>query len=310
MKKILITGAAGFLGSNLCKKLINDNYLICLDNFYTGSKENIKPFLNNSNFKFIKHDIITPIDIECDEIYNLACPASPIHYQKDPIYTLNCSIKGVENMLHLANKYNAKILQASTSEVYGNPLIHPQEEEYFGNVNPVGIRSCYDEGKRVAETMLFDNHRTKKTKIKIARIFNTYGLNMQKDDGRVISNFITQALLNKDITVYGDGSQTRSFCYCEDLIDGLIKLMNAPDSLNTPVNLGCDGEYTILDLAKIIIKKTNSKSKIIFKNLPSDDPVKRKPNLKKAKTFLNWQPITPLDIGLDYTINWFRRIIL
>ena len=307
MKTILIAGGAGFLGSNLCKKLIKDNIVICLDNLITGNMANIIPYLESPNFKFIKHDIINPIDIEIDEIYNLACPASPIHYQKDPIHTLKSSVFGIYNLLELAKKYNAKILQASTSEVYGNPLEHPQKESYFGNVNINGPRSCYDEGKRCAESIMYEYNKQYNTQTRIARIFNTYGKNMQKDDGRVISNFIIQALKNEDITIYGDGLQTRSYCYVDDLIDGLIKLMAS--NITTPTNLGNPIEYTILKTAKIITSKTNSQSKLIFKNLPIDDPQKRKPDISKAKKVLNWEPKISLNEGLDNTISYFKEII-
>ena len=307
MKTILIAGGAGFLGSNLCKKLIQDNIVICLDNLITGNMTNIMQLCQNPNFKFIKHDIINPIDIEIDEIYNLACPASPIHYQKDPIHTLRSSIFGIYNLLELAKKYNAKILQASTSEVYGDPLEHPQKETYFGNVNINGPRSCYDEGKRCAESIMYEYNKQHNIQTRIARIFNTYGKNMQKDDGRVISNFIIQALKNEGITIYGDGSQTRSYCYVDDLIDGLIKLMAS--NITTPTNLGNPIEYTILKTAKIIISKTNSQSKLTFKDLPKDDPQKRKPDISKAKKELNWEPKISLNEGLDKTITYFKEII-
>ena len=307
MKTILIAGGAGFLGTNLCKRLIQDNIIICLDNLLTGNMTNIMQYLDNPNFKFIKHDITNPIDIEIDEIYNLACPASPIHYQKDPIHTLKSSIFGIYNLAELAKKYNAKILQASTSEIYGNPLEHPQKESYFGNVNINGPRSCYDEGKRCAESILYEYNKQYNLQIRIARIFNTYGENMQKDDGRVISNFIIQSLKNEDITIYGDGTQTRSYCYVDDLIQGLIKLMNS--NIITPTNLGNPIEYTILKTAKIIISKTNSKSKIIYKDLPKDDPIKRKPDISKAKKELAWEPKISLNEGLDKTIAYFKGII-
>lgn len=307
MKKILITGGAGFIGSNLCEKLIADNKIICLDNLSSGSYSNIEPFLGHKNFKFIKHDIVDKIDIEIDEIYNLACPASPKFYQKDPLQTLKSSVFGVYNLSELARKYGAKILQTSTSEVYGDPLCHPQNEEYFGNVNINGPRSCYDEGKRCAETILCDHNRQFGTKIAIARIFNTYGKNMRKDDGRVISNFIVQALENKDLTIYGNGLQTRSYCHIDDLIEGLISLMKS--DISTPVNLGNPEEYTILETAQKIIQKTNSKSKITFENLPKDDPQKRKPDIKKAKKELSWEPKITLDEGLDKTIAYFREHI-
>ncbi|MBR5304102.1 MAG: SDR family oxidoreductase [Candidatus Gastranaerophilales bacterium] len=307
MKTILVAGGAGFLGSNLCKKLIQDNIIICLDNLYTSDISNIIPFMNHPNFKFIEHNIINPIDIEIDEIYNLACPASPIHYQKNPIETMKTSVFGIFNLLELAKKYNAKILQASTSEIYGDPAIHPQKETYWGNVNINGPRSCYDEGKRCAETIMCDYHKQFDVNIRIARIFNTYGKNMQKNDGRVISNFIVQALENKDLTIYGDGTQTRSFCYVDDLIDGLIKLMNS--TITTPTNLGNPVEYSMLNIAKIILEKIETKSKIIHQELPKDDPIKRKPDITKAKQELNWQPNVSLNEGLDKTIEYFRKIV-
>lgn len=307
MKKILIAGGAGFLGSNLCEKLIQDNEIICLDNLSSGNYSNIEHYLNNKNFKFINHDVINPIDIKVDEIYNLACPASPPFYQKDPIQTFKTSVFGIYNLLELAKKYNATLLQASTSEIYGNPLEHPQKESYFGNVNINGIRSCYDEGKRAAETLMCDYERQFGTKIRIVRIFNTYGKNMRYDDGRVISNFIVQALKNKDITIYGDGTQTRSYCYVDDLIDGLIKLMNS--DISTPTNLGNPQEYTILETAKLILEKIDTKSKIIFKDLPKDDPIKRKPDIQKARQELNWQPKISFSKGLDKTIAYFKEKI-
>ncbi|MCQ2744719.1 MAG: SDR family oxidoreductase [bacterium] len=309
MKKILVTGGAGFIGSNLCKKLLKDGHkVICLDNFLTGSKENINNLINNPNFKFVEHDIENPIDINTDEIYNLACPASPPHYQFNPVKTVRTSVVGVANMLELAQKYNSRILQASTSEVYGDPLMHPQKEEYWGNVNPIGIRSCYDEGKRCAETLMMDYHRQFNTDIKIIRIFNTYGVNMHPNDGRVVSNFIAQALKNDDITIYGDGSQTRSFCYVSDLIDGMVKMMNSENFIG-PVNLGNPSERTILNLAELIIKKTDSKSKIIHKPLPGDDPIKRKPDITLAKEKLNWYPVVSIDEGLEKTIEYFSKKI-
>ena len=284
-KRILITGGAGFIGSHLCEKLLQDdnNYVICLDNFYTGSKENIQHLISNPNFELIEHDITQPIDIKADEIYNLACPASPIHYQYNPIMTMKTSVLGIINVLELAKKYNAKILQASTSEVYGDPTIHPQDETYWGNVNPIGIRSCYDEGKRCAETLMIDYHRQHNVNIKIVRIFNTFGPNMALNDGRVVSNFIVQALKNEDITIYGEGNQTRSFCYVSDLVQGLIKMMNTSSEIIGPINLGNPLERTILNLAELILSKINTKSKIIFKDLPQDDPIKRKPDISKAK---------------------------
>jgi len=307
-KKILITGGAGFIGSHLCKKLLDDNNeIICLDNFFTGSKENIKPFLNNKNFKLLEIDVTKKIDIEIDEIYNLACPASPVHYQFNPIETIKTSILGIINMLELAKKQNAKILQASTSEIYGDPLVHPQKEDYSGNVNPIGARSCYDEGKRCAETLMMDYHRQKNIDTKIVRIFNTYGPNMQLNDGRVVSNFIVQALKNQDITIYGNGLQTRSFCYVDDLINGLIKTMN--NNYNYPINLGNPQEFKILDFAKLIIELTNSNSKIIFKDLPQDDPKKRKPDITLAKKELGWEPRIDVIVGIKKTIEYFKNKI-
>ena len=309
-KKILVTGGAGFIGSHLCKKLINEgNYVICLDNFFTGSIENIKELTKNENFKLIEHDIINPINLEIDQIYNLACPASPPHYQYDPIKTMKTSILGILNMLELAKKNNATILQASTSEVYGDPIIHPQKETYWGNVNPIGIRSCYDEGKRCAETLMMDYHRQYGTKTRIIRIFNTYGENMDINDGRVVSNFIVQALKGEDITVYGDGTQTRSFCYVADLVDGMIKMMNNSQNFIGPVNLGNPSERTILEFAKLIIELTNSKSKIIHKELPSDDPTQRKPDISLAMQKLNWKPQIDINTGLNKTINYFKNKI-
>ena len=306
MKRIIITGGAGFLGSHLCERLLNEgNHIICVDNFFTGSYENIKHLKNNKNFEIIRHDITAPIHIECDEIYNFACPASPIHYQRNPVHTFKTSVLGILNMLNLARECNARLLQASTSEVYGDPLEHPQKETYWGHVNPDGIRSCYDEGKRGAETLMMDYNRQYKTDIKIIRIFNTYGPRMNENDGRVVSNFIIQALKNIPITVYGDGSQTRSFCYCDDLIDGTIKMMNRENFIG-PVNLGNPIEMPVIDFAKIIIKATNSKSEIIFKELPKDDPVKRQPDISLAKEKLNWQPKYKLEDGLKKTIEYFE----
>lgn len=308
-KRILITGGAGFIGSHLCEKLLQDdnNYVICLDNFYTGSKENIQNLISNPNFELIEHDITQPIDIKADEIYNLACPASPIHYQYNPIMTMKTSVLGIINVLELAKKYNAKILQASTSEVYGDPTIHPQDETYWGNVNPIGIRSCYDEGKRCAETLMIDYRRQHNVNIKIVRIFNTFGPNMALNDGRVVSNFIVQALKNEDITIYGEGNQTRSFCYVSDLVQGLIKMMNTSSEIIGPINLGNPLERTILNLAELILSKINTKSKIIFKDLPQDDPIKRKPDITLAKNVLNWQPQISIEEGLDKTIEYFEK---
>ncbi len=308
MKRILVTGGAGFLGSNLCQKIHNEgNYIYCLDNLYTSRRKNIANLEGKSNFEFIEHDITRPIDLVVDEIYNLACPASPPHYQKDPIYTLNTCYLGALNMLNLARQNNAKILQASTSEVYGDPLVHPQPESYWGNVNPIGIRACYDEGKRIGETLCFDFHRQYNTKIKVIRIFNTYGPNMDPQDGRVVSNFIIQALQAENITIYGDGSQTRSFCYVDDLIDGMVKTMASDDRFTGPVNLGNPYEFTILELAEKIIQITQSKSKIVYQPLPSDDPLQRKPIIDLAKNELNWEPLVQLDKGLLEAIKYFKQ---
>lgn len=308
MKRILITGGAGFIGSHLCERLLNEgNDVICLDNFFTGSKDNIRHLLDNNRFELVRHDITKEYFIEVDEIYNLACPASPPHYQYNAIKTIKTSVLGMINMLGLAKRCKAKILQASTSEVYGDPLIHPQIESYWGNVNPIGIRSCYDEGKRCAETLMMDYHRQNKTDIRIVRIFNTYGPNMDLNDGRVVSNFIVQALKNEDITIYGDGSQTRSFCYVDDLIDGMIKMMNNTNGFIGPVNLGNPSERTILDFAKLIIKLTNSNSKIIHKPLPSDDPSKRQPDISLAEKELNFKPKVDIEEGLIKTIEYFKN---
>ena len=306
MKRILITGGAGFIGSHLCERLLNEgNEVICLDNFFTGSKDNIIHLIDNPYFEIIRHDIEEPILIEVDEIYNLASPASPIHYQKDPVKTVRTNVMGAINVLDIAQRCGAKILQASTSEVYGDPEIHPQTEEYKGNVNPIGPRACYDEGKRCAETLLFDYYREYGVDIRVVRIFNTYGPKMAINDGRVISNFIIQAIQNQDITIYGEGNQTRSFCYVDDLVDGLIKMMNS--SQHGPINIGNPNEFTILELAKIIIKFTNSKSKIIFKSLPQDDPKQRQPDISKAKKYLNWEPKIKLEEGLKKTIKYFKE---
>lgn len=308
-KKALVTGGSGFLGSHLCERLLNnDHEVICVDNFYTGSKRNILHLFKNPYFELMRHNICFPLYLEVDEIYNLACPASPVHYQNDPVQTVKTSIHGAINILGLAKRVKAKVFQASTSEVYGDPTEHPQKESYFGNVNPIGIRSCYDESKRCAETLFVDYHRQYKIPIKIARIFNTYGPNMHPNDGRVVSNFIMQALKNEDITVYGDGSQTRSFCYVDDLIDGFLKLMHSDEKIIGPINLGNPLEFTILDLAKLIIKYTNSKSKIVFKELPSDDPKQRKPDISKANKLLNWQPKIDLEEGLLKTIEYFKNL--
>lgn len=307
MKTILVTGGAGFIGSHLCERLLAKGYkVICLDNMYTGTYENISGLYKNNNFKFINENVINPISLEVDQIYNLACPASPIHYQYDPVMTTKTSFMGALNVLELARKSNARVLQASTSEIYGDPLIHPQEEEYRGNVSTIGPRACYDEGKRVAETLFFDYKRQYKVDIRLVRIFNTYGLHMLENDGRVVSNFIVQALHNKDITIYGDGNQTRSFCYVDDLVEGMITMMEQ-DVFCGPINLGNPHEMTILELAQMIIKKTNSTSQIVYKELPVDDPVRRKPSIKLAKEKLQWQPKISIDEGIDRTIEYFKR---
>jgi UDP-glucuronate decarboxylase len=308
-KRVLVTGGAGFLGSFLCERLLKENCdVVCVDNFYTGTKRNIVHLLDNPYFELIRHDITFPLYLEVDEIYNLACPASPIHYQNDPVQTTKVNVHGSINMLGLAKRTKAKILQASTSEVYGNPSVHPQTEEYWGNVNCIGIRSCYDEGKRCAETLFFDYHRQHKLNIRVVRIFNTYGPRMHPNDGRVVSNFILQALNNKDITVYGDGKQTRSFCYVDDMIEGLIRMMQTPDDFTGPVNLGNPQEYSILELAEMIIAYTQSRSKIVFKPLPQDDPLQRKPNIELARDKLSWQPRTELKKGLERTIEFFKTL--
>lgn len=312
MKKILVTGGCGFIGSNLCKKLLDaGNYVICIDNLFTGTEKNIAAFKDKPNFKFIYHDVINPLNLEenIDEIYNLACPASPIHYQFNPIKTAKTSVFGALNMLELATQKRAKILQASTSEIYGDPEVHPQPEAYWGYVNSIGIRSCYDESKRMAETLFFDYHRQYSTAIKLIRIFNTYGPNMNIDDGRVISNFIVQALRNEDITVYGSGLQTRSFCYIDDLLEGMTKMMESDNNFIGPVNLGNPEEFTMLSLAELIISMTGSKSKIEFKPLPSDDPARRKPMIDLAKQKLKWEPKINLQTGLTKTIKYFESII-
>lgn len=310
MKRILITGGAGFIGSHLCEKLLNDgNDVICLDNFFTGSKNNIRHLIGNNHFELVRHDVIKEYLAEVDQIYNLACPASPIHYQYNPIKTVKTSVMGIINMLGLAKRCKATILQASTSEVYGDPQIHPQVESYWGNVNPIGIRSCYDEGKRCAETLMMDYHRQNNVDIRIARIFNTYGPRMAVNDGRVVSNFIIQALKNEPITVYGDGSQTRAFCYVSDMVEALIRLMNNDDKFIGPVNLGNPQEFTILNFAELIIKLTNSNSEIEFKELPQDDPIQREPNISLAKEKLNWEPTVNIEDGLMATIEYFDKIL-
>ena len=312
MKKILVTGGAGFIGSHLCERLLNEgNEVICLDNYFTGSKNNIIHLLDNPYFELVRHDVTMPFFIEVDEIYNLACPASPIHYQYNPIKTIKTSVMGAINMLGLAKRIKAKILQASTSEVYGDPDIHPQPETYWGKVNPIGSRSCYDEGKRCAESLFVNYHKQNNVRIKIIRIFNTYGPNMHPNDGRVVSNFIVQALQDKPITIYGDGSQTRSFQYVDDLVEGMIRMMNTPDEVTGPVNIGNPGEFTILELAQKVIELTGSKSKIEFHELPEDDPMQRKPDITKASELLSgWKPKIQLEEGLVNTIDYFRRLVL
>ena len=306
----MVTGGAGFLGSHLCDRLIHEGHdVLCLDNYFTGTKQNILHLMQNPNFELIRHDLAFPIFLEVDEIYNLACPASPIHYQHNPVKTVKTNVLGSIHMLGLAKRVHAKILQASTSEVYGDPTVHPQTESYWGNVNTIGIRSCYDEGKRCAETLFFDYHRQNHVNIRVVRIFNTYGPRMHPNDGRVVSNFIVQALKNQDITVYGDGSQTRSFCYVDDLIDGMVRMMNGDDEFVGPVNLGNPTEFTILELAEKIIQLTASKSRIVFRPLPQDDPLQRQPNISLAKEKLQWEPGTALNEGLQSTIAFFKTIL-
>ena len=307
-KRILVTGGAGFLGSHLCERLLAEgNEVICADNYFTGSKENVAHLLSNPYFELIRHDVTFPLYIEVDQIYNLACPASPVHYQHDPVQTTKTSVHGAINMLGLAKRVKARIFQASTSEVYGDPEVHPQPEEYWGRVNPIGIRSCYDEGKRCAETLFFDYHRQHNLDIKVARIFNTYGPRMHPNDGRVVSNFIVQALKGQDITIFGDGSQTRSFCYVDDLIEGFVRLMNTEPGFTGPVNLGNPGEFTMLELAEKVIELTGSKSKLTFMPLPQDDPKQRQPNIELAKAKLGWEPAVRLELGLQKTIDYFSR---
>jgi len=309
-KRILITGGAGFLGSHLCDCLVAEGHeVLCLDNFFTGSKSNVTHLLGRPNFELIRHDLVQPIFLEVDEIYNLACPASPIHYQYNPVKTVKTSVMGAINMLGLAKRVKAKILQASTSEIYGNPAVHPQKEDYWGNVNTIGLRSCYDEGKRCAETLFFDYHRQNRVNIRVIRIFNTYGPRMHPKDGRVISNFIVQALTNQDITVYGDGSQTRSFCYVDDMTEALILMMNSPDDFIGPINLGNPDECSIFQLAEMTIRLTGSRSKIIFKSLPQDDPIRRCPDITLAKERLNWEPEVEMEEGMKRTIEYFRDVV-
>ena len=309
MKRILVSGGAGFIGSHLCTRLVNEGHdVICLDNFFTGSKDNIKHLMGNHHFEVVRHDVTYPYYAEVDEIYNLACPASPIHYQHDPIQTAKTSVMGAINMLGLAMRLDAKILQASTSEVYGDPIIHPQPESYWGNVNPVGYRSCYDEGKRCAETLFMDYYRQNQTRIKIIRIFNTYGPRMLPNDGRVVSNFIIQALNNEDITIYGDGKQTRSFQYIDDLIEGMVRMMDTEDDFTGPINIGNPNEFPVLELAERVIRMTGSTSKIVFKPLPTDDPKQRQPDIKLAKEKLGWQPTVELEDGLKRMIEYFKNV--
>ncbi len=310
MKRILITGGAGFLGSHLCDRLLAEGHdVLCLDNLFTGNKNNIRHLIGHPNFEFIRHDITQPIFLEVDEIYNLACPASPVHYQYNPIKTIKTSVMGAINTLGLAKRVKARILQASTSEVYGDPEIHPQREDYWGRVNPIGIRSCYDEGKRAAECLMMDYRRQNGVRVKIVRIFNTYGPRMAIDDGRVVSNFIVQALRGQDITVYGDGSQTRSFCYCDDLIAGLIRMMATPEEVVGPINLGNPTEFTIRELAETVIELTGSSSRLVFRPLPQDDPTQRRPDITAAGSLLSWQPRIPLAEGLTRTIAYFRTAL-
>ena len=309
-QRILVTGGAGFLGSHLCERLLGEGHeVLCVDNFYTGRRANIAGLVSNPLFEVLRHDICFPLYVEVDQIYNLACPASPVHYQFDPVQTTKTSVHGCINMLGLAKRVQAKILQASTSEVYGDPAVHPQEESYWGNVNPIGVRSCYDEGKRCAETLFFDYYRQNRLQVKVARIFNTYGPRMHPNDGRVVSNFIVQALTGEDITIFGDGSQTRSFCYVNDLIDGLVRLMNTADDFTGPVNLGNPAELSILDLAERIIGLTESSSKVVHKPLPADDPTRRRPDITLARQALGWEPDFDLDEGLGRTIAYFRELL-
>jgi UDP-glucuronate decarboxylase len=310
-KRILVTGGAGFLGSHLCRRLVDEGHdVLCVDNYYTGTKHNISGLIANPLFEFMRHDVTFPLYVEVDEIYNLACPASPIHYQHDPVQTTKTSVHGAINMLGLAKRTGAKIFQASTSEVYGDPTMHPQREEYWGNVNPIGFRSCYDEGKRCAETLFFDYRRQHDLPIKVARIFNTYGPNMHPNDGRVVSNFIVQALKGEPITIYGDGQQTRSFCYRDDLIEGFLRLMATDHEVTGPINLGNPGEFTILELAEKVIAMTGAGSELIFQPLPEDDPLQRRPDISRAREILDWEPAVALDDGLEKTITYFRELLV
>ena len=309
-KRILVTGAAGFLGSHLCERLVNQGHeVLGIDNYFTGRRANVAHLLGQPNFELMRHDVTLPLFVEVDEIYNLACPASPVHYQHDPVQTTKTSVHGAINMLGLAKRTGARILQASTSEVYGDPEQHPQTEEYWGNVNPIGPRSCYDEGKRCAETLFFDYHRQNGVKIKVMRIFNTYGPRMHPEDGRVVSNFIMQALTRQPITIYGDGQQTRSFCYVDDLIEGMIRLMNSPDEVTGPINIGNPGEFTIRELAEKVVEMVGADAELVFRDLPVNDPMQRKPNIAKAQSILGWEPTIPLEQGLAKTIEYFRGVV-
>ena len=309
-QRILVTGGAGFLGSHLCERLLAEGHgVLCVDNYFTGSRNNITHLLDNKNFEAIRHDVTFPLFVEVDQVYNLACPASPIHYQHDPVQTTKTSVHGAINMLGLAKRLNARILQASTSEVYGNPFVHPQTEDYWGNVNPIGPRACYDEGKRCAETLFFDYYRQYRLPIRVVRIFNTYGPRMHPNDGRVVSNFIVQALTNQPITIYGDGSQTRSFCYVDDLVEGFVRFMALDSDEPGPVNLGNPGEFTMLELAEMVLRLTGSASAIVHKPLPTDDPLQRRPDIAKAKALLGWEPKVPLEEGLGRTIAYFRALL-
>ncbi|MBO6702628.1 MAG: SDR family oxidoreductase [Pseudomonadales bacterium] len=308
-KRVLVTGGAGFLGSHLCERLLGDgNEVLCVDNYFTGSKSNIEHLFDHPHFELLRHDVCFPLYVEVDEIYNLACPASPFHYQHDPVQTTKTSVHGAINMLGLAKRVGARILQASTSEVYGDPEVHPQTEDYWGSVNPIGLRACYDEGKRCAETLFFDYHRQHKLQIKVARIFNTYGPRMHPNDGRVVSNFINQALSGDPITIYGDGTQTRSFCYVDDLVDALVRLMDTPAEVTGPVNVGNPGEFSMLELAELVLELTNSNSELVYESLPQDDPVQRKPDISLAQQVMNWGPSVDLQEGLQETINYFDKL--
>jgi len=309
-KRVLVTGGSGFLGSHLCERLLREGCdVLCVDNFYSGTKDNVSHLIGTPHFELMRHDVTFPLYVEVDEIYNLACPASPVHYQRDPVQTTKTSVHGAINMLGLAKRTKARIFQASTSEVYGDPEIHPQKEDYWGRVNPIGIRSCYDEGKRCAETLFFDYHRQHQVEIKVVRIFNTYGPRMHPNDGRVVSNFIVQALRGEDITIYGDGSQTRSFCFVDDMIEGFVRMMASPVDVNGPINLGNPGEFSILELAEAVLRKVGGKSKLVMKPLPQDDPRQRQPDISLAKAVLDWEPKVQLEAGLDKTIAYFRQFL-